>query len=158
MRTALLTLLGALLLAGPAAGQSYYRKESSVYAGFFGWGGEVSANFEKLIGERVGVRAGVGFTGAAFAKGLVVPFGLTALAGADRHFLEVGAGGAYIDFDEQDPDDAFLDVQEDQVVVTASAGYRFIGHHGFTYRLAFTPAWTDDGFRAMGGAAFGYSF
>jgi hypothetical protein len=41
---------------------------------------------------------------------------------------------------------------------TTTAGYCFIGDYGLTYRLAFTPAFTKDGFKPMGGAAFGKSF
>ncbi|HPF70147.1 MAG TPA: hypothetical protein PLQ13_05700 [Candidatus Krumholzibacteria bacterium] len=144
--------------AAPARAQSYYQKESTLYAEFFGWGGEASANFEKLIDGKIGVRAGIGFTGVVFAKGLVVPFGVSTLLGKGRNHLELGVGGAYIDIDENDLEDRFLDVQEDQVAVTALVGYRFIGDYGFSYRLGFTPAWTKDGFQPMGGAAFGYSF
>jgi hypothetical protein len=158
MKTLVLTLALTCVLAGSAAAQSYYQKENTIYAEFFGWGGEGSVNFEKLIGERVGIRAGVGFTGLVFAKGLAVPFGVSYLLGSDRNFLELGVGGSYIDFDEADSDKAFYNVKEDQVVVTGSIGYRFIGHYGFSYRLAFTPAITKDGFEPMGGAAFGYSF
>ncbi len=161
MKHALLTLAALAVLAGaaaPAAAQSYYRKESALYAEFFGWGGEASANFEKLIDGKYAVRAGVGFTGAVYAKGLVVPFGVSTLLGRERNFLEIGVGGSYVDFDEQDADKTFLDVKEDQVVVTALVGYRFIGDYGFSYRLGFMPAWTKDGFQPMGGAAFGYAF
>ena len=154
-----LAVLTALLAAAaPADAQSYYRKESGLYAEFFGWGGEASANFEKLIDSRYAVRAGIGFTGAVFADGLVVPFGVSTLLGRERNFLEIGVGGTYVDFDEQDPDKRFLEVKEDQVAVTALVGYRFIGDYGFTYRLGFMPAWTKDGFQPMGGAAFGYAF
>jgi hypothetical protein len=153
-----LALLSTSVLAGSAAAQSYYQKENTLYAEFFGWGGEASANFEKLIGGRVGIRAGIGFTGLVFADGIAVPFGVDYLLGSDRNFLELGIGGSYIDFDEADPDKAFFNVKEDQVVLTGSVGYRFIGHYGFSYRLAFTPAIAKDGFEPMGGAAFGYSF
>lgn len=158
MKHAALVIALLAVLAGSASAQSYYQKESTLYAEFFGWGGEASANFEKLVGERIGIRAGIGFTGVVFAKGLVVPFGVSTLMGSDRNYLELGVGGAYIDFDENDGDSAFLDVTEDQVAITGLVGYRFIGHYGFSYRLGFTPAWTKDGFQAMGGAAFGYSF
>lgn len=158
MKIMTLVLLVSILLTGTALAQSYYQKETTLYAEFFGWGGEASANLEKLIGERIGLRTGIGFTGVVFADGLVVPFGLNMLIGADRNFLELGVGGTYIDFDENDHEDTFLNVKEDQVAATALIGYRFIGHFGFSYRLGFTPAWTKDGFQAMGGAAFGYSF
>jgi len=154
----ILTLLAATVLAGTAAGQSYYQKENTIYVELFGWGGEASLNFEKLVGERVGIRAGVGFTGVVFAKGLVVPFGVSYLLGGDRNFLELGVGGAYVDFKEDDPENTFYNVKEDQVVLTGAIGYRFIGHYGFSYRLSFTPALTKDGFEPMGGAAFGVSF
>jgi hypothetical protein len=158
----LLTVTCALVLlacaAGTASAQSYYAKESSLYAEFFGNGGELSANFEKLIDERISIRVGVGLTGVSFRKGYVTPFGVSWLLGSDRNFLEVGVGGAYVNFDADGTDDTWLDVQENQVVGTGLVGYRFLGHYGFTYRLAFTPAYTKDGFQAMGGAAFGYAF
>ena len=151
-------LTAFLAAAAPAAAQSYYQKESALYAEFFGWGGEASANFEKLIAGRYAVRAGVGFTGVVFAKGLAVPFGVSALLGRERNFLEIGLGGTYVDIDEQDHDKAFLDVKEDQMALTALVGYRYVGDYGFNYRLGFMPAWTKDGFQPMGGAAFGYAF
>jgi hypothetical protein len=158
----ILIVCAALLVlaaAGAASAQHYYAKETSLYAEFFGRGGELSANFEKILGEKVTVQAGIGFTGVVFRQGLVVPFGMSYLAAVDdRNFLEIGVGGAYVDIDDDATDDTWLDVQESQTVVTGTLGYRFIGHYGFTYRLAFTPAWTKDGFQAMGGAAFGYSF
>lgn len=145
-------------LAGSAGAQQYYAKETALYAEFFGTGGELSANFEKLPNEHVTLRIGAGMTGATFRKGYVVPFGVSALLGRDRNFLEIGVGGAYVDIDEDGTDDTWLDVKEDQVVATGTVGYRFVGHYGFTYRLAFTPAYTKDGFQPMGGAAFGYAF
>ena len=156
---ALLILLLTVTAALPAAGQSYYDKETGLYVEFFGHGGEVSGNFEKIVGEKVAIRAGVGLTGAAFQEGFVTPFGVSLLLGQDRNRIELGIGGAYVDIDPDDLDeDAYLDVLEDQLVGTAILGYRFIGHYGFIYRLAFTPALTKDGLQAMGGAAFGYAF
>ena len=145
-------------LASFATAQQYYAKETSLYAEFFGNGGEVSANFEKIIGERIAIRVGFGVTGITFREGYVTPFGVSWLLGSDRNFLEIGVGGAYVSIDEDKTDDTYLDVQESQMVGNGLIGYRFIGHYGFTYRLAFTPAYTKDGFQPMGGAAFGYSF
>ena len=87
MKTLVLALALVTLLAGSAAAQSYYQKETTLYAEFFGWGGEASANFEKLIGGKVGIRAGIGFTGLVFAEGIAVPFGVNYLLGSDRDFL-----------------------------------------------------------------------
>jgi len=153
-----LTLLCVLLGATTAGAQSYYQKETSLYAELFGTGGELSANFEKIIGGKFTFRTGVGLTGIAFRKGYVIPFGMSLLLGKDRNFIELGGGGTWIDFDDNGTDDVIFDLTEDQVVGHAIAGYRFIGDYGFTYRLAFTPAFTKDGFKPMGGAAFGYSF
>lgn len=145
--------------ASDAAAQSYYAKETSLYAEVFGHGGELSANFEKIIGGTICVRAGAGLTGVAFRQGFATPFGVSyLLAGDDRNFIEIGIGGSYVDFDEDETDDVYLDLEESQVVGTGLVGYRFIGHYGFTYRLAFTPVVTKDGFKPMGGAVFGYSF
>ena len=161
MRNVLIACTCLLLLVGAtgASAQSYYAKETSFYAEFFGHGGEFSANFEKILAEKITVRAGVGVTGIAFRPGFVTPFGMSYLLAADdRNFIEIGIGGAYVNIDEYSTDTTYLDVAESQVVGTGTIGYRFIGHYGFTYRLAFTPAYTKDGFQAMGGAAFGYSF
>ena len=153
-----LAACGCLLAAAPTAAQSYYQKETSLYAEIFGTGGELSANFEKIIGGKFTFRTGIGFTGVAFRKGYTVPFGASVLLGQGRNFIELGGGGAWIDFDDNGSDDVIFDLTEDQLVGNAIAGYRFIGDYGFTYRLAFTPAFTKDGFKPMGGAAFGYSF
>ena len=147
-----------LLSAVSASAQSYYQKEASLYAEIFGTGGEISANFEKIIGGKFTFRTGVGLTGISFRKGYTVPFGMSVLLGKDRNFIELGGGGTWMDFDDNGTDDVLFDLKEDQVVGHAIAGYRFIGDYGLTYRLAFTPAFTKDGFKPMGGAAFGYSF
>ena len=158
----LLTLALLAVLAGvpSAKAQSYYQKETTLAAELFGTGGELSVQFEKILGEKFMFRTGVGLTGVAFRKGYTVPFGVSMLLGQGRNFIELGAGGTWIDFDNNgDPEDSVIfDLTEDQVVGHAVAGFRFIGDYGFTYRLAFTPAFTKDGFKPMGGAVFGYSF
>ncbi|MCP4572261.1 MAG: hypothetical protein GY838_07895 [bacterium] len=156
-------IVGAVLLLlagnGTASAQSFYDKETSIYAEFFGHGGELSVNFEKILAEKITIRVGIGGTGAVFRQGLVTPFGMSYLMAVDdRNFLEFGIGGAYVNIDDTSTDDTYLDVAENQVVGTGTFGYRFLGHYGFTYRLAFTPAVTKDGFQPMGGAAFGYAF
>ena len=72
--------------------------------------------------------------------------------------IKVGAGGAWVDFDDNGTDRVIYDLQEDQVVANGVIGFRFIGDYGFNYRLAFTPVYTKDGFQPMGGAIFGYAF
>ena len=67
-------------------------------------------------------------------------------------------GGAWVDFDDNGTDDVIYDLKEDQVVANGVFGYRFIGDYGFTFRLAFTPVYTKDGFQSMGGAMMGYAF
>jgi len=154
----LLALLAAVLGAGRADAQMYYTKEFSLYAEFFGSGGEASLNFEKLMGETVGLRVGGGLTGVVFRKGFVVPVTLSLMFGGRQSKLELGGGGAWVDIDDNGTDDTFLDVAEDQLVATGIAGYRFLGDFGFTFRLAYTPAYTRDGLEHMGGVMFGYAF
>lgn len=149
---------GLLLTAAPAAAQSYYQKEASLYLELFGNGGELSLNIERFVGEHVALRTGIGFTGVAYRKGYVVPFGASFFLGGGRHRIELGGGGAWIDFDNNGTDRVIFDLKEDQLVANGVFGYRFIGDYGLTYRLAFTPAYTKDGFEGMAGAAFGYSF
>ena len=161
-RLAALSCLGLVLLicgaATTARAQSYYQKETTLGLELFGTGGEASLQFEKILGEKFSFRTGIGLTGVAFRKGYTVPFGVSTLLGQGRNYLELGVGGTWIDFDDNGTDTVIFDLQEDQVVGHAIAGFRFIGDYGFTYRLAFTPALTKDGFKAMGGALFGYSF
>ncbi len=151
-------LVGVLLGATSAGAQSYYQKESSLYVELFGTGGELSVHFEKLITGNLTARTGVGLMGVSFRKGYTIPFGMSILLGKDRNFIELGGGGTWIDFDDNGTEDVLFDLKEDQMVGHAIAGYRFIGDYGLTYRLAFTPAFTKDGFKPMGGAAFGKSF
>ena len=157
-----LTLTLVLLLLAGAVGQAhaqkYYAKETALYMELFGNGGELSANFEKFIGETISLRVGGGLTGVTFRKGYVIPFGMSLMFGGRQNKLELGVGGSWIDIDDNGTDRTYLNVEEDQVVATGIFGYRFLGDYGFTYRLAFTPAYTKDGFQAMGGAAFGYAF
>jgi len=154
----MLTAACVILAAAPVRAQSYYQKEANLFAEIFGNGGELSLNFEKFVGRTMGVRVGVGLTGVAFRKGYVVPFGVSFFLGESRNKIELGAGGAWIDSDDNGTDETIFDVKEDQVVANAVIGYRFIGDYGFTYRVGFTPALTKDGFKPMGGALFGYSF
>ncbi len=152
------TILFVLLGASLGSAQSFYQKEISIYAEVFGTGGELSANFEKIIDGKICIRSGIGLTGVAFRPGYAIPFGASYLLGKDRDFLELGLGGTWYDFDEKGTDSVILDLTEDQLVVNTIVGYRFIGDYGFTYRLFFSPAFTDDGYKPMGGGAFGYSF
>lgn len=154
-RLYILSFLAVLFFAGTASAQSYYDREHGLYLEIFGTGGELSANYEKIINNRIAVRVGAGLTGVAFRKGFAVPFSVSTLLGADQNYLEVGIGGSYLDFDDNGTDDTYLDIAEDQVVANAILGYRYLGDYGFTFRLAFTPAVTKDGFEPMGGAMFG---
>jgi hypothetical protein len=160
MKKSILILLGTCLLLGmgTAHAQSYYQKEGSLYAEIFGNGGEISANFEKFLGRTASIKVGAGLTGVAYRKGYVIPFGLSFFFGGSRNKIEIGGGGAWVDFDQNGTDRVIYDLKEDQVVANGVIGYRFIGDYGFTYRLAFTPVYTKDGFQPMGGAIFGYAF
>ena len=156
MRTLFLILLVTLLLgAGSSLAQSYYQRDHGLYLEFFGTGGELSANYEKIINNRISVRVGAGLTGVAFRKGYAIPFSVSTLLGANQNYLELGIGGSYIGIDEDSTDETYLDVLENQMVGNAIVGYRYLSDYGFTFRLAFTPAYTKDGFQPMGGAMFG---
>jgi len=156
--TSALILFVMLFGVTSAQAQSYYRKETSLYIELFGTGGELSANFEKIVGSHFTFRTGIGFTGVAYRKGYVIPFGVSLLIGGGENLLELGVGGTWIDFDDNGDEDVIFDLTEDQLIGHAIVGYRFIGDYGFTYRLAFTPGLTKEGIQPMGGAAFGYSF
>jgi hypothetical protein len=154
----LLTLLIIVTGATQASAQSYYRKQTSLYLEIFGNGGELSANIEKLLGETISLHVGGGLTGVVYRKGFVVPFGGSLMFGGRQNKLEFGVGGAWVDIDDNGTEDTFLDVTEDQWVANGIAGFRFLGDYGFTFRLAYTPAYTQDGLQHMGGAILGKSF
>ncbi len=144
-----------VMSSGSALAQSYYQRDHGLFLEMFGTGGELSANYEKIINNRISVRVGAGLTGVAFRKGFAVPFSVSTLLGSDQNFLELGIGGSYLGIDKDSTDDTYLDISEDQLVGNAIFGYRYLGDYGFTFRLAFTPAYTKDGFEPMGGAMFG---
>jgi len=156
MKKMLIFLTGILLLSsGSSLAQSYYQRDHGLYLEIMGTGGELSLNYEKIIDNRISVRVGGGFTGLAFRKGFAIPFSVSTLLGSNQNFLEMGIGGSYLGIDEDSTDDTYLDILENQVVGNAILGYRYLGDYGFTFRLAFTPAYTKDGFQPMGGAMFG---
>lgn len=158
-RIAILTVLACCLLGAVRAdAQMYYTKEFSLYAEFFGSGGEASLNFEKLMGETMALRVGGGLTGVVFRKGYVIPATLSLMFGGRQSKLELGGGGAWVDIDDNGTDDTFLNVTEDQVVVCGIAGYRWLDDFGFTFRVAYTPAYTKDSLEHMAGVMFGYSW
>ncbi len=154
-KTMLLMTLLLLVCAGSTQAQSYYHREHGLYLEVFGTGGELSANYKKLIDNRFAVRVGGGLTGVAYRKGFAVPFSVNTLLGAEQNYLEFGIGGTYLNIDDNSTDDTYLNILENQVVGNAILGYRYLGDYGFTFRLAFTPAWTTDGFEPMGGAMKG---
>jgi hypothetical protein len=153
-----LVMLIVAFTATQATAQAYYRKQTSLYLEFFGNGGELSGNIEKLLGETISLRIGGGLTGVAFRQGFVVPFGGSLMFGGRQNKLELGFGGAWVDIDDNGTDRTYLDVTEDQWVANGIAGFRFLGDYGFTFRLAYQPAYTKDGLQHMGGAILGYSF
>lgn len=153
-----LVLFTLAFTATQASAQAYYTKEFGLYVEIFGSGGEASLNFEKLMGETISLRVGGGLTGVVFRKGFVVPVTGSLMFGGRQSKLEIGGGGAWVDIDDNGTEDTFLNVTEDQLVVTGIAGYRFLGDFGFTFRLAYTPAYTKDGLEHMGGVMFGYAF
>lgn len=155
--TLLLSLI-LLLTAGSSLAQSYYTRDHGLYLEIMGTGGELSVNYERIIENRISIRVGGGFTGVAFRKGFAIPFSVSTLLGSNQNYFEVGLGGSYLSFDEDSTDDTYLDILEAQLVGNAIVGYRYLSDYGFTFRLAFTPAYTKDGFQAMGGAMFGRTF
>ncbi|MCP4291953.1 MAG: hypothetical protein GY780_08975 [bacterium] len=154
-KTTILVALVLAITAGSVQAQSYYNRDHGLYLELFGTGGELSLNYERIIENKVAIRAGIGATGVAFRKGYAVPFSISGLLGANQNYFEVGIGGSFIDFKEDSTEDAYLNITERQVVTNAIVGYRYLSDYGFTFRLAFTPAYTKDGFEPMGGAMMG---
>lgn len=164
MRRALvpiLVLILASLTTAPARGQQYFIRTNTLYAEVMGSGGMVSANFEKLVTDKVAVRIGAGGTFWWYAQSFVVPATVSYLVGEQNSFLELGAGMSFFflpsDFNEQE-DAPLYEMTESQVTAAGIVGYRFMGDYGLFMRLAFTPLVTKEGFEASGGASFGFSF
>lgn len=154
----ILLMLIVLLTAGTASAQSYYHRENGIYLEIFGTGGEASVNYEKIINNMISVRVGIGGTGVIFEEGLAVPFSVSSLLGGNQNYLEIGIGGSYLNLSGDVTGDTYLDITESQVVGNGIIGYRYLGDYGYTFRLAFTPAITKDGFQPMGGAMLGFTF
>lgn len=156
--TYIIIALIVLLTASTASAQSYYHRENGIYLEIFGTGGEASINYEKIINNMISVRVGIGGTGVIFEEGLAIPFSVSYLAGGNQNYLEMGIGGSYLSLSDDFTDDTYLNITESQVVANGIIGYRYLGDYGYTFRLAFTPAITTDGFQAMGGAMLGFTF
>jgi hypothetical protein len=158
--TASLFLLATLVvMAVPAAAQSYWVRHTSFYLEVMGSGGVASLNFEHLVSEKVAVRVGIGSGLGWFEEQVVAPATVSYLLGDRNSFLEFGAGMAFVALpDDPVADDLLYDNPDSHVAAAGIVGYRYQGDWGLFMRLAFTPLVNEEGLVAMGGAALGYSF
>jgi hypothetical protein len=161
MRSVIILVLAFLLVAvtGPASGQEYWVRHTSLFVEAMGAGGVASLNFDHRVEENVAVRIGVGSTFGIFEEYLVAPATISYLLGRQNSYLEIGAGMAFVAVaDDPDPDDLLYDEPDSHLAGTGILGYRYQGDWGLFMRLAFTPMINSEGFVPMGGAAIGTSF
>jgi hypothetical protein len=108
-------------------GSSESPAQTSAYLELFGQDSFFTVNYDRMVGQRFGFRAGIGMSGLDGADGVIVPITVNYLRGAD-HKLEFSAGLVYENGEWQ------RGTQE--VFPVLSVGYRYQpGDGGFMFRI-----------------------
>jgi hypothetical protein len=154
--------LGAL--AGNAQGiEKKMGTSASASQLYFEVGGSAviySLNFDSRFGRKengLGFRIGAGGAGSDGSGYFAIPAQLNYLLGENGKYLELGAGGTYVNVSGDD----FLFDNESTVVGNLVVGFRSqpFGRKGLTWRIAFTPFIGGGvGFQPYAGASIGYRF
>lgn len=123
---------------------------NAVYVELAGNGYGNSVNYERMLGDRMYARAGVGYFTILSAQGVTLPLMAGALVGQTEDRLELGAGVTV---------SLSKDLLSSEVVATGTFGYRYQRRNGgFLFRVGLTPFWGKDGLKAWGGISMGYRF
>lgn len=127
---------------------------NSVYLEVFGNGGFYSLNYERLIINFAGVRAGFSYIYLGdIGQYISFPLMINGLLGSKHHKLEIGAGVTIMN--EASP--SSFKSWDTQYFKTASIGYRF-QKRNVVYKISFTPLFNNKELIPIGGFAFGYRF
>ncbi|NTS43389.1 hypothetical protein HRG84_21090 [Flavisolibacter sp. BT320] len=119
-----------------------------------------SLNFDSRFGKKengLGFRIGAGGAGSEGVGYFAVPVQLNYLLGENGKYLELGAGGTYVNVDNDD----FLFEDGSTVAANIVIGFRSqpFAKKGLTWRIAFTPfVGSGVGFQPFAGASIGFRF
>lgn len=165
MKLTLLPILAMALFANGSLAQQGPTSPNSIYLELGGNGLIYSLNYDRLVTESMGVRAGIGYlqlnakagSGTDKASVTTIPIMVHYLLGSRSSKLELGAGVCIIS--------AAADisktggVEESATLGTATFGYRYQrADEGMTFRAGVTPFFGSIGFQLWFGLGFGYGF
>ena len=136
---------------------------TSVYVELFGQNSFFSLNYDRMLGERFGLRAGFGMSGLDGTDGFIIPITAHYLRGNDHRF-ELGAGLVY--------ENGTWQRGREEIAPILSIGYRYQQPEGgFMFRVAINAIWyleraagavtaydDDTGLEPGIALSFGYAF
>lgn len=182
--SAALVLAAGVLDAQESGVRGPDMRANSLYAELGGNVGDISINYDRLVGKATLVRVGFGNRldsyGDCFGIGLVsacegavdvslVGFMVSRLIG-QRHMAELGFGGAFGTLTD-DHSELFIGESETEKetvnTLTATVGYRWQGSGRWLVRAGYTPSYvlrgetarySNHGFTSSIGASFGVAF
>lgn len=141
------------------------KRAQSIYAELLGPGLLLSINYDARFTKRRdgwGGRLGVGYLADRSSSLITIPLQLNYLIGQNTHFLELGLGATYINYnDDTDHDEAYFFSLDDLSVVfgTTTIGYRYQPvNSGFNFRGSINPLFNTHGIYPFLGISFGYTF
>lgn len=152
------------------ATESHRTARNAVFLEGFGSGLLYSVNYERVLGEHFGVRAGFSyFTYAVSSYGksgnlqlLTVPMLVSYYAGWESHKIQIGLGATviYLGAPTDSEGTAFGgDRAGAGIAASGVVGYRYLpAHGGFTFGVGFTPLLRTSKALAWGGASAGWVF
>lgn len=136
------------------------RKTSSIYLEIGGNSLVYSLNYERLVSDDLGLRAGLmGFALATGSEGVLalgIPITGSYFIGKGNHRLEVGAGFLYL---SGEIGAGRVSGNVTGVSPTGIIGYRYHPNNGKTlFKVGFTPIYIGETFLPWGGLSIGYLF
>lgn len=139
-------------------------KANSIYFEALGNGGLYSVNYDRLLTDNFGIRAGFMYLSkidiffVAAEDILIFPATLNFFVG-EKHKLELGAGLVFASVSNTSAFGFKSDSGGSNIVGTATIGYRYQKPDGgFLFRIGFTPLFGTGGFEPWGGISLGFSF
>ncbi len=107
--------------------------QTAAYLELFGQNSFFTVNYDRMLGQRFGLRAGMGMSGLDGADGVIVPITVNYLRGVD-HKLELSAGFVY--------ENGKWQRGTEEVFPILSAGYRYQpAAGGFMFRIGLDALW-----------------
>jgi hypothetical protein len=159
-------------LSSIAAQRAGRTARNSVFIELGGNGLLYTLNYDRVVNEIFSIRGGIGYlsldgtttSGGQTRAGKVSMLGIPLLAnymlGSDNHKLELGAGMTlFWASGTVSSADMVSSGSGIGAVGTAVLGYRYVPRNGgLTFRIGFTPLFSNRGFLPWGGVSLGYVF